>query len=64
MSKKYNERELESDYPIYQGYLYVCDGKVWQSDRTTSVSTLRMIHKFKSIKNCDISARDLYHKTI
>ncbi len=58
-----NERELESDYPIYQGYLYVVDEKVWKSDRTTNVSTLKMTHKFKSIKNCDISSRNLWHLT-
>ncbi len=57
------EKELPSDYPMHQGYLYVCDGKVWKSDRRTNVSTLKMTHKFDSIKNCNIKSRDIWHLT-
>jgi len=59
-----NERELEDDYPIHQGYLYVVDGKVWKSDRKTNVGTLKLTHKFKDVKSCDINARDLWHLAV
>ena len=58
------EKELLSDYPIHQGYLYICDGKVWRSDRSTNANTLKITHKFKSIKNCDITSREIWHLAI
>lgn len=55
------ERELENDYPIYPGFLYVVDGGVWRSPDTMTVSELKKRGNFSSVKNCDISGRKIFH---
>lgn len=67
-SKALNERELEDDYPIHAGYLYVIDGKVVQSEISTTVGQLKRTFKSQfpnlSVKNCDIATRNLWHLAI
>lgn len=60
-----NERELEDDYPLHAGYLYVVNGKVWRAPYSMMVGILK--HKmpnFTSIKSCDIKGRNLWHEMV
>lgn len=57
----YSEYECEDDYPIYPGYLYVVDGKVWRSPQPMTAGELKRRGKFISVKNCDIAGRELWH---
>lgn len=59
-----NERILEDDYPIFPGYLYVADGFVIQPDFSSTVLELKKSLAYKEIRNCDISARDLWDRAI
>lgn len=54
------ERELSDDYPIHYNYLYVVDGKPWKSPESMTVGELKKRGKFNSVKNCDISSRNLW----
>lgn len=62
------ERELEDDYPINIGYLYVINDKVVRSEIKTTVKDLKRTFKSQfpnlSVKNCDIAGRDLWHLAI
>lgn len=59
--KKINERELEDNYPILPGYLYVVENKVWRAPENMTVGELKTRGKFSSVKNCDIAGRDIWH---
>lgn len=58
-----NERDLDSDYPVYWDYLYVVDGKVIKSDIQGTVADLkRDLRKHRGMKcesftTCDIEGR-------
>lgn len=64
-TKTYDERELEDNYNLYYGYLYVIDNKVcrYLGDNATA-GYIRNKHKYNSIKNCDIEGRDIWHWAI
>lgn len=55
----YNERELEDDYPIYAGYIYVADGEPMRSTIETTAKRLKELNNLKSLKNCDMAGRNL-----
>lgn len=57
MKNELNERILSDDYPVYFGYLYVCDGKIIKSDRDGNVGDLKSYHNAKEVTNCDIFGR-------
>ena len=53
-----NENILPDDYPIYGGYLYVADGKVYRSDwHGITVRQLKASEKFTEVRRCNIYAR-------
>jgi hypothetical protein len=55
------ERVLPDDYPIYAGYLYVADGRVYQSDyHGVSVKYLKAKEGFKEVRRCDMDARGFF----
>lgn len=54
-----NERELENDYPVYFGYLYIVDKRVIRSNIQGTISDLKKDLRAKVIKNCDMIGRDL-----
>jgi len=61
---KLNEKVLADNYPVYGGYLYVCDGKVVRSDLMEGTVAdlkrdLRNHFKLeaKMITSCDIEGR-------
>lgn len=60
---KLDEKELDNNYPVYCGYVYVCDGKVIKSDISGTVldlkKDLRNYYKLeaKIITSCDIVGR-------
>jgi hypothetical protein len=57
-----DEPILEDDYPIYGNYLYVADGKVYQSDwHGITVRELKRREGFTEVRRCNIFAR--YPKT-
>lgn len=66
MAQPAKERELPPNYPMYYGYLYVIDGEVVQySGEHMVVGLYRQRNpKVKSVKNCDISGRNLWHLMI
>lgn len=57
ISKQLNEPELEDNYPVYYGYLYVADGKLIASEITGDVARLKLFLKAKKICRCDIQGR-------
>lgn len=61
---EFNERELEDNYPIYLGYLYVVDGNPWKAPDEMTVGELKQRGKFTSVKNCDIKGRGLWNQAI
>ena len=58
------ERELENDYPIYCGYLYVVDDRPWKAPEEMTVGELKKRGNFSSVKNCDIEGRKLWDQAI
>ena len=58
------ERELSDDYPLYPGYLYVIDGKVQRCVLHVTVGELKRRAQIKSVKNCDIGARNLWDMAV
>lgn len=64
MEKELNERELEDNYPVRFGYLYVLDGEVKRSAVNSTVAILKSQTGVKSIKNCDIGGRDIWEQTV
>ena len=58
------ERELEDDYPMFPGYLYVVDDRPWQCPEGMTAGELKQRGKFKSVKSCDIKGRNLWHLAI
>ncbi len=58
------ERELPDDYPIYDGYLYVVDGVPTNAMPAGTVGDAKRRNGFKSVKSCDVEARDLWHLVI
>ena len=60
-----SERELEDDYPMHYGYLYVADGDVVRCEgRATTAKESKILYGWKSVKNCDFKGRDLWHLAI
>ncbi len=59
-----SERELEPEYPIHAGYLYVADGKVIRAMESLTAEEFKQKAGIEILKNCDISARDLWSATI
>lgn len=59
----YNEKVLEDDYPVFEGYWYLVDGEPTQSPLKGDVSDLRRaLHDSKStaeIRSCDCVGREL-----
>lgn len=53
-----DEPSLPDDYPIYGGYLYVADGRVYRSDwHDITARELRNREGFKEVRRCDIVGR-------
>lgn len=54
-----DEDILPDDYPIYGGYLYVADGKLFESPFFSQMTVARVKAKegFKEIRRCNIPAR-------
>lgn len=57
------ERELEDDYPIYPGYLYIVDDQVYRHNYPPTTAGV-MRKQFKSVKNCDIAERNLWKEMV
>ena len=63
MEIELTEKELSDNHPVHWDYLYVCDGKVIQSDINGTVADLkrdlRAFYKLeaKVITSCDIYGR-------
>ena len=65
MKKEPNETELPDDYPLYFGYLYIVDGKVVRAtEEKSTVAEWKRRKGCKSVKNCDIHARNLWDQII
>lgn len=59
------EDELPDDYPVHYYYLYVADGVVIQNKSlAVSVGDLKKLRGYKSVKRCDVSARNLWEYTV
>lgn len=61
---KLRERDLEDEYPIFAGFLYVVDGKVMTATGDSTVGRMKQKSGAKSITSCDISGRDLWHLAV
>jgi hypothetical protein len=61
---KLRERELEDDYLIFAGFLYVVDGKVMTATGDGTVGQMKRKSGAKSITSCDIGGRDIWHLAI
>lgn len=59
-----DERVLADDYPVYAGYLYVCDGEPISSDVQGTVRDLKRVTGAAEVKNCDIGARGLWSRAL
>ena len=60
MPEELNERELEDDYQLHAGYLYVVDGKVVRATERGTPAEWKRRKGCKSVKSCDIGGRDLW----
>lgn len=60
MTKKYVEKVLDDDYPVYAGFLYVIDGIVSMSEMSGTVGQLKKLNEAEVITTCDIVGRDLW----
>lgn len=58
-----DEKILPDDYPVYAGYLYVCDEKVMEANVSGTVATLKQ-DGYKEIRNCNIAVRNLWKYAI
>lgn len=61
---KLNERELPDDYPVFAGYLYVCDDVVVRSGGLGNIAGLKVSLRLqgsqaKVITSCDIAGRNI-----
>ena len=54
---KIDERVLEDTFPVMGSYLYLCDGKVFQSLYNTSVGDVKSRLGVKEMRRCDIGSR-------
>lgn len=60
MNEQLNEPLLEDDYPIYGGYFYLVDGKVYTSDwHGITAKALRAKLGANEIRRCDAVRRGL-----
>jgi hypothetical protein len=53
------EHVLPDDYPVYEGYYYVADGRVRTSDIEGTVANLKALWKATEVRRCDAVARGL-----
>lgn len=53
VSDTFNERELHDEYPVYIGYLYVCDGEVKSCPIHGIVSDLKKELNVTHVTTCD-----------
>jgi hypothetical protein len=61
MNRELNEPILPDDYPVYGGYLYVVDGKVFRSDwDCITVRRLKLALGVKEIRRCDMVGRGYF----
>lgn len=51
------EPVLSDDYPVFCGYLYVCDDRVVTSDIEGTVRELKKHVNCKEVRRCDILGR-------
>ena len=61
---KMEEHELPDDYPVYAGFFYVVNNRVWQSPISVNVEKVKFLFFLEglqvfSFKSCDIVARNL-----
>ncbi len=52
-----DEPILDDDYPVFAGYLYVLDGRIYSSDITGKVRDLKARYGVNVVKRCDIVGR-------
>lgn len=65
MPNELKERDLPDDYPVHEFYLYVIDDRVWRAPYPATVGEIKkLMPEVKSIKNCDIAGRDIWHLAI
>lgn len=50
----YIERELDPNYPIYDGYWYLADGEPIQADQNTTAEEFKRAKGIVTLKSCDI----------
>lgn len=60
MTNELNERELDEDYPLHAGYLYVVDGKVVRATEAGTPAEWKRRKGCKSVMSCDIGGRGLW----
>ena len=54
------ETILPDDYPVYGGYVYVCDGKLFENPHfhpNMTVGFLKRMESFTEVRRCDIVGR-------
>jgi len=55
-----NENILPDNYPIYYGYLYLCDSIIVSSDICGEVIDLKRDTGCNEVRNCDFIERKLF----
>lgn len=53
------ERLLDDDYPIYAGYFYLVNGKVYMADFSCTAGELKKELNTEEIRNCDLAERNM-----
>lgn len=54
MTQFMDERILPDDYPIYAGYYYLADGKVYRANwHDVTVAELKKREHFKEVRSCN-----------
>lgn len=56
---KLDEPELEDDYPIHPGYLYVADGKVIVAEYQSTAIRYKAAKNIQKLCRCDAVGREL-----
>lgn len=60
MVSELEERVLKDDYPVYAGYIYVCDGVPIHSLIDGTVADLKAKYGLDEVMNCDLVGRGYY----